>query len=411
MSTGWSLPPAAPLITAFDLMHAVRGCFNEKKAVEDFIQSIKDSFNVPYVHVVSSGTAALNLSLRVAHAENVDRDLVMIPAYTCYSVPAAVKAAGLTPILCDINPNTLDFDYDDFSERISEHKGRILAVIATHLYGIPSDIQRIRSITGSDGPVIIEDAAQAMGAIYDGLPAGSRGDIGFFSFGRGKALSAVEGGLIITKDNCFAKLLQELSDNAATYTIKDKLTLLVKAIAMLLFLPPSRFWIPMSIPSLRLGETIYDPDFFVKKMSGFQAGFMRDWHIRLRVQKRIRTEKALQWKKYIPLAVTDTDTLKRIDLGALIRYPIFVKDILDRKRILSFSRNVGLGISPGYPKPVSELPVIPDSEKERPLPGANTCAENLITIPNHRFVTSDVVELVTSLIQSEPFKIIPKRDL
>ncbi|MFW5775154.1 MAG: DegT/DnrJ/EryC1/StrS family aminotransferase, partial [Chitinivibrionales bacterium] len=217
MPAGWSLPPAASPINTTDILHAVRAGFGQEKTVHDVKQSLHDYFGAAHVSLVSSGTGALCLALRALHAHYPARNRVLIPAYSCYSVPAAVEAAGLSAMLCDVDPQTLDFDYADLSFRLQQYADTLVAVVPIHLYGIPADINRIRALCRKYDIAIIEDAAQAMGATYEGKPAGMHGDIGVFSLGRGKALSAVEGGIVLTNDSRFAKTLDTLIGPLATY--------------------------------------------------------------------------------------------------------------------------------------------------------------------------------------------------
>ncbi|MFW5775584.1 MAG: DegT/DnrJ/EryC1/StrS family aminotransferase, partial [Chitinivibrionales bacterium] len=184
----------------------------------------------------------------------------------------------------------------------------------------------------------------------------------------------------------------------ATYSTKQEWAILAKAVFMLFFLPPSRFWIPASMPFLHLGETVYQPLTTIKKMSGVQAGLLGEWYGKLAFFKKVRKSKAELWRRDVPVGVTAPDTLRRIDWGALLRYPVFIDNPRKRNGILAFSRKTGLGLAPGYPAPISSLSILDSSEKMRRLPGASACAEKLITLPNHQFVTRDAVNLTCALI-------------
>jgi dTDP-4-amino-4,6-dideoxygalactose transaminase len=119
----------------------------------------------------------------------------VIPAYTCFSVPAAVLKAGLRPVLCDINPSTFDFDHALLERTLN---GNTLCVVAHHLFGIPSNIERVRALSRARGIFVVEDAAQAMGVESHGRSLGTLGDVGLFSLGRGKAITCGSGGIIVT---------------------------------------------------------------------------------------------------------------------------------------------------------------------------------------------------------------------
>ncbi len=396
MPVGWSVPPAASPLSARDLLAGISGAARERHAANRFTQSLRDHFGLPGVFLVSSGTAALSLSLRALHEAHPDKNLVCVPAFTCFSVAAAVRAAGLRIVLGDINPCTLDFDYRDLSRCLAEHTENLLAVIATHLYGVPARISRIRSIAG-ETPVL-EDAAQAMGACFDNGWAGTLGDIGIFSLGRGKALTAFEGGIIITGNCRYADSLRKLVDALPSYNAKEKAILFAQTVAMQALLNPRRFWLPQILPFLHLGETRYKPRVYMRKMSGLQAGLMRRWRDNTRTLHRLRKAIAAEWNRQIPLAITDGETLQQTDFGALIRYPVFLRDSSRRDQLVSLAHKEGLGLSSGYPHTLATLPVIESHERSKQYPGAHICARHLATLPNHPYVTGETVASVHRLI-------------
>ena len=119
---------------------------------------------------------------------------VIFPGYTCYSVPASVERAGLVPRLCDVDPVTLSPDLEslagvDFS--------RVLAVVSANLYGMPNALQDLENLAHTHGFFMLDDAAQALGARHQGRPAGGFGDIGLFSFDKGKNITTLQGGVLV----------------------------------------------------------------------------------------------------------------------------------------------------------------------------------------------------------------------
>ena len=110
MKIGRNVPPAAAPIAWKDLWHGVIGLLFPERSLRLFEEEIRAHFGVSHVFLVSSGTAALTLTLMGLRSSSRRTDVV-IPAYTCPSVPAAVLKAGLRPVLCDINPSTFDFDH------------------------------------------------------------------------------------------------------------------------------------------------------------------------------------------------------------------------------------------------------------------------------------------------------------
>ena len=192
MRIGRTLPPAAAPIPLYDILRAVPFGFTLPSHHNHLEKELIEEFGQKYCFLVSSGKAALTLILTALKDLYPQRTEVLIPAFTCYSVPAAIKKAGLRVKLCDMAPSSLDFDKDHLQKIISadRQEKKLLCVLVTHLFGCPADYSGIQKIVGSDIP-IIEDAAQAMGEKLNGKKLGTLADAGFFSLGRGKVLSTM----------------------------------------------------------------------------------------------------------------------------------------------------------------------------------------------------------------------------
>ena len=121
-------PAAAPVLTA-DLAAAIAGATRPSNTLRVFEEGFADALGVSRAWGVSSGRAALTLALRALH-DLSPRTSVVIPAFTCFSVPAAIVRAGLNVVGCDIDTATLDFDDQELA-RVLERE-RPLAVVATH---------------------------------------------------------------------------------------------------------------------------------------------------------------------------------------------------------------------------------------------------------------------------------------
>ena len=206
MKIGRTIPPAANPLGLKDFKGAVSGLFFPKRRLGRFEDGLKRHFGVNYVFPVSSGKAALTLILRALKAISKEKKEVVIPAYTCFSVPSAIVKAGLEPTPCDIDPRTFDFDYGLLKKTVNE---KTLCVIPNHIFGIPSDMDAVKKICGNKGVYIVEDAAQAKGGRFKGRKLGTIGDAGFFSFGRGKNITCGSGGVIITNSKAIGAALEE----------------------------------------------------------------------------------------------------------------------------------------------------------------------------------------------------------
>jgi len=145
---------------------------------------------------VSSGTDAL---LACLMAENIGPgDEVITTPYTFFATAGAIARVGATPVFVDIDPITYNLDPFQISSKIT---ARTRAVIPVHLYGQMADMDTVMTLAEKHGFVVIEDAAQAIGAESGGRRAGSIGHYGCFSFFPSKNLGAVgDGGMIVTND-------------------------------------------------------------------------------------------------------------------------------------------------------------------------------------------------------------------
>jgi len=155
---------------------------------------------------VSSGTAALKLALMAAGIGPGDE--VIVPAHTYIASALGIVHAGATPVFCDVDELTGLIDVDSAAERVTE---RTAAILPVHLYGQVCDMAAVGALAGRHGLLVIEDAAQAHGATYDGRPAGSLGAAAAFSFYPSKNLGALgDGGAICTSDPALAERARQL---------------------------------------------------------------------------------------------------------------------------------------------------------------------------------------------------------
>lgn len=155
---------------------------------------------------VNSGTSALHLALLAAGVGPGDE--VILPAFTFIATAAAVSYTGAQPVLADVMPDTLTLNPDAVLRRLSP---RTKAIIPVHLYGHPADMDPILAIARRHGLAVIEDAAQAHGAEYNGRRVGSLGDAGCFSFYPAKNLGACgEAGIVVTNRSDWASVIRQL---------------------------------------------------------------------------------------------------------------------------------------------------------------------------------------------------------
>ena len=142
-----------------------------------------------------SGTSALELALRAVGVGPGQE--VIVPPYTFVATASSVVAAGAVPVFVDIDAETFNIDPAKIEDAITDQTS---AIIAVHIGGSPADMDTIMEIARKHDLKVIEDCAQAHGAIYKGRKIGAIGDAGAFSFQSSKNVTSGEGGMILTND-------------------------------------------------------------------------------------------------------------------------------------------------------------------------------------------------------------------
>ena len=177
--------------------------------VEQFEKAFAAFCETKHAVGVGNGTDALLLALK---ALGIGRgDEVIVPANSFVATAAGVVHAGATPVFVDIDPRTYNIDVNQIENHISP---QTKAIIPVHLYGQPADMNPVLELARLYGLKVIEDAAQAHGALYHGRRAGSMGDAACFSFYPGKNLGACgDGGAVVTNDPDLAQSLRRLREH------------------------------------------------------------------------------------------------------------------------------------------------------------------------------------------------------
>ena len=157
----------------------------------------------------SNGTAALHLALATLGIGPGDE--VLIPAFTMIATANAVTYTGATPVLVDAEPVTRNMDPREIESQIGP---RTKAIVVVHTYGHPVDFDPIARIAARRGIPVLEDAAEAHGALYRDRRVGSRGNAASFSVDGNKIVSTGEGGMVTTNDEEIFRVARPLRDHA-----------------------------------------------------------------------------------------------------------------------------------------------------------------------------------------------------
>lgn len=177
--------------------------------IERFEQSFAKYFQVPHAVTVSNGTTALHCAIAALGIGPGDE--VIIPDLTIISCPLAVHYTGAVPVVVDTEKQTGNIDPARIEAAITK---KTKAIMVVHLYGHPVDMDLILAIAKKHHLFVIEDAAEAHGALYKGKPVGGLGDVGCFSFYGNKIVTTGEGGMVITHSDALDAKIRLLKDLA-----------------------------------------------------------------------------------------------------------------------------------------------------------------------------------------------------
>lgn len=176
--------------------------------------------NVKHAIGLDSGTAALHLAIMALGIGAGDE--VITTAHTFIATAEPISLLGARPVFADIDPRTYNMDPDKLEAAITP---RTKAIIPVHLYGQPAELGPILDIARKHNIPVIEDAAQAHGALYRDQKIGSLGDMACFSFYPGKNLGAYgDAGALVTNDDALAQKIRMLRDHGRTSKYEHEIT-------------------------------------------------------------------------------------------------------------------------------------------------------------------------------------------
>jgi len=183
-----------------------KGAFILGENVAGFEQEAASYCGTKYAVGVANGTDALELAIKVLGIGPGD-EVITVP-FTFIATTEAICLNGATPVLVDIEPDTFNMDASLLEKKITK---RTKAILPVHLFGQACDMSAVATVAKKHGIKVIEDCAQAIGAEYKGMKAGSFGDIGCFSFFPSKNLGCFgDGGMVTTSDKELADRIRML---------------------------------------------------------------------------------------------------------------------------------------------------------------------------------------------------------
>jgi dTDP-4-amino-4,6-dideoxygalactose transaminase len=196
-----------------EILAAVEAVFRSQRFVQgpevaSFEQAAARHCGVAEAIGCGSGTDALWLAMAAAGIQPGDR--VLTTAFSFFATASSILRLGATPVLADIDPRTCNLDPAAAAAALEKHPAT-RAILPVHLYGQCADWTALTTTAGACNCLLIEDAAQAFGAKWDGIPAGALGTAAAFSFYPTKNLSAAgEAGMVTTPNAALARRVRSL---------------------------------------------------------------------------------------------------------------------------------------------------------------------------------------------------------
>jgi len=257
-----------------------------------------------------------------------------------------------------------------------------------------------RAARASDA-YVIDDAAQALGSTRSGKPAGTFGDVGIYSLGRGKSAGSVAGGLLVTDSDEIAATVQSelrvLGESGATSGGAS----LFKMLSYSLLLHPRLFWIPNSLPFLKLGTTEFEPSFATAQMDPLSMALLPSLLGDLDGLNQVRRTNA----EKITGALRGSRNFEFPSRGTsgqptFVRLPVVARNRATRDEAIAQLRSAGIGATAFYPSAICDISGV---EKHIPQSGfhcvrAEELSRRLLTLPVHPFAQPKDIERMVDIL-------------
>lgn len=364
-----------------------------------------DKYGAILSRATNSGRAALTLLLSSIISSG---DGVVLQAFTCLAVPNAIGWAGGKCVFVDIDKNTYNMNPDDLRRKISKHTK---AVIVQHTFGIPAQIDEIKSICDEHNLILIEDCAHAMGVMYKDKLVGTIGDGAIFSFNQDKVVSGVSGGMLIINNKKIADKFKEKNFVLKKQSIIEILKILLYPLLWFIIIPLyEKFSIGKGITYIawKLGiisnaiskeeEEGKVPKKITQSISNPQAELVLQSVKRIEKDNKRRIDIAVKYRHELSQIVVHPEQTNNT-MPIYLRYPIQVHN---PEKLIESARSWGIILGKWYDKPV--FPWIPISEKYYQLgscPVAEATGKAVVNLPTFPKLTdSDVSKIIDVVKQT-----------
>lgn len=417
MSRFRTLPPAGTRIRPQEIVRWLARSIRPATELSRLKGALGELYGGDEIFLFASGRALMTLLLESildeAHGSlggpSVTVDLeapeVLVPGYTCYSVAASAARAGLRIRPIDVDPSSLDYRREVLEATDTR---RALAIISGNLFGIPNDLAYLERFARERSLVLIDDAAQSLGARVDGRPAGSFGDVGLLSLDKGKNITTIQGGILLSRNPVLSARLSARIADAPTQPWHAGVMQMAQLLAYGALLHPRLYWLPDR--ALPLGGTAWDAPTPMTRYNGRLAPMASLLLERVEEISSARRSRARRYHEAFQADPVLRDRFRAPGDGeealgndsVYLRYPVVLRDPEPRPRLLEKLRTEGLGATASYPLAIREIPEAQPHLAARlaDTPGARAVAKGIITLPTHAHVRDRDIERVVSLLRS-----------
>jgi dTDP-4-amino-4,6-dideoxygalactose transaminase len=295
-----------------------------------------------------------------------------------------------------VSPEGSGLDLSGLRRRLGP---QTLAVVCVHLFGVPANVAEVLALAHEQGAFVVEDAAQALGNEAAGRRLGTLGDIGVFSFGRGKPLTLGSGGAVVTGSKEIARALEAQTTRLAPVgSGRDA------AISLLygLFFRPSLYWLPHWLPFLHLGETVFTLDINVAGMSEFAAALGAELLPRYEASRLERARRGAALAERLEGGRL-LQPLGPLGAGnAYLRLPLLVEEGRRQELLARLAR---LGATGMYPLPLGELRGTANHlgpQAAESYPHARRLSRRLLTLPLHGLLLERDLQEIERTLHETP---------
>ncbi|MDY6949982.1 MAG: aminotransferase class I/II-fold pyridoxal phosphate-dependent enzyme [Thermodesulfobacteriota bacterium] len=353
----WTTPPLGSVTLDLDDVAVAKKLLRDKKGwfspegLEEYQEAFASWNGSKSAFAFMGGRVALSACI---HALGLNpNDEVIVPGYTCVVVPNAFHFAGVKTVYADIELDTYGLDAGLIEEKLTS---KTRAILLHHLYGLVCrDYEDILNIARKHGLYVIEDCAQATGAIFKNRKVGNLGDVAFYSSEQSKVFTTIQGGLATTNDDTLAKGLKAYWDKAP-YPAEALVQKQLQNVVMnyYTYKDPQRWWkgelLRLMHEDRRIVSTTKEeekgirPSYYGSKMPAAIAAIGENQLKKIDKYNNIRRETAKKWDKWCDEKGYTPAFVVPHSIPVYLRYPVMVE--AEKKRHTAWALKE-LGVSLG----------------------------------------------------------------